>query len=61
MLTASKIRRTRTRTSPGGTRTLIQGGTPSPLEGRPLDHRRKPSKTKGLSVDVKVGMMAIAR
>ena len=32
-LTASKIRITRTRTSPEATPTLIHGGTPSPLEG----------------------------
>ena len=47
-LTARTTTRTRTRTEV--TPTLIQGGTPSPLEGSldlPHAHRRRPSKNKG--------------
>ena len=57
----NRTRITRTGTSPGETPTPLQGGTPSPLEGLPQDHRRKPSKNKGLSVEVKVEMMASPR
>ena len=63
-LTASKLRITSTRTSPEATRTLIQGGTPSPLEGSlvlPHARRLRPNKSKGPSEDMKVGMMAKVR
>ena len=58
-LTARTTTRTRTRT--GVTPTLIQGGTPSPLEGSldlPHAHRRRPSKNKEPSVSMKVVMTA---
>ena len=45
-LTASQTRTTRTRTRREATPTLIQGGTPSPLEGSlvlPHAHKRRPS------------------
>ena len=48
----------------GATRTLIQGGTPSPLEGSlVLQHARilRPSENKGPSVSVKVVMTATLR
>ena len=63
-LTASQTRTTRTRTRMEATRTLIQGGTPSPLEGslaRPHAHKRRPSKDKGLSVTMKAVMTATLR
>ena len=63
-LTASQTRTTRTRTRTEATPTLIQGGTPSPLEGsldRPHAHKRRPSKDKGLSVSMKVVMTATLR
>ena len=65
-LTASKIRITRTRTSPKATPTLIQGRTPSPLEGslvpgRPHARRLRPNKSKGPSEDMKVVTMAKLR
>ena len=56
-LTASQ-----TRTEP--TPTLIQGGTPSPLEGSlvlPHAHKRRPSKNKEQSVSMKVVMTARLR
>ena len=56
-LTASPTTRTRTRTE--ATPTLIQGGTPSPLEGslvQPHAHKRRPSKNKEPSVSMKVVM-----
>ena len=61
-LTASPTTRTRTRTE--ATPTLIQGGTPSPLEGSldlPHAHRRRPSKNKEPSVSMKVVMTATLR
>ena len=61
-LTASPTTRTRTRTE--ATPTLIQGGTPSPLEGnlvRPHAHKRRPSKNKEPSVSMKVVMTATLR
>ena len=65
-LTASKIRITRTKTSPEATPTLIQGGTLSPLEGslfpgQPQARRLRPNKSKGPSVDMKVVTMAKLR
>ena len=63
-LTASQTRTTRTRTRTEATQTLIQGGTPSPLEGSlvlPHTHRRGPSKDKGLSVSMKAVMTATLR
>ena len=60
-LTASQIRTTRTRTRTEATPTLIQGGTPSPLEGSlvlPHTHKRRPSKNKEPSVSMKVVMTA---
>ena len=64
VLTASQTRTTRTRTRTEATPTLIQGGTPGPLEGRlvrPHAHKRRPSKDKGLSVSTKVVMTATLR
>ena len=61
-LTASLTTRTRTRTE--ATPTLIQRGTPSPLEGSldlPLAHKRRPSKNKEPSVSMKVVMTATLR
>ena len=61
-LTASPTTRTRTRTE--ATLTLIQGGTPSPLEGSlvlPHAHKRRPSKNKEPSVSMKVVMTATLR
>ena len=61
-VTASPTTRTRTRTE--ATPTLIQGGTPSPLEGnlvRPHAHKRRPSKNKEPSVSMKVVMTATLR
>ena len=63
-LTASQTRTTRTRTRTEATPTLIQGGTPSPLEGslvRPHAHKRRPSKHKGPSGSTKVVMTATLR
>ena len=63
-LTASQTRTTRTRTKTEATPTLIQGGTPSPLEGSlVLPHTRKvgPSENKGPSVSMKVVMTATLR
>ena len=61
---ASQTKTTRTRTRTKATPTLIQGGTPSPLEGSlVLPHARKlrPSKNKGPSVSMKVVMTATLR
>ena len=61
-LTARTTTRTRTRTEV--TPTLIQGGTPSPLEDSldlPHAHRRRPSKNKKPSVSMKVVMTATPR
>ena len=61
-LTASPTTRTRTRTE--ATPTLIQGGTPSPLEGSlglPHAHKRRRSKNKEQSVTMKVVMTATLR
>ena len=55
---------TRTRTRTEVTPTLIQGGTPSPLEGSldlPHAHRRRPSKNKEPSVSMKVVTTATPR
>ena len=63
-LTAIQTRTTRTRTRTEATPTLIQGGTPSPLEGSlvlPHAHRRKPSDNKGPSGSTKVLMTAKLR
>ena len=63
-LTASQTRTTRTETRTEANPTLIQGGTPSPLEGSlVLPHARKPrpSESKGPSVSMKVVMMATPR
>ena len=63
-LTASRTRTTRTRTRMEATPTLIQGGTPSPLEGslvRPHADKRRPSKHKGPSGSTKVVMTATLR
>ena len=63
-LTASQTRTTRTRTRTEATPTLIQGGTPSPLEGSlvlPHAHKRRPSKNKEPSVSMKVVMTATLR
>ena len=62
VLTASPTTRTRTRTE--ATPTLIQGGTPSPLEGSlvlPHTHKCRPSKNKEPSVSMKVVMTATLR
>ena len=61
-LTASPTTRTRTRTE--ATPTLIQGGTPSPLECSlvlPHAHKRRPSKKKEPSLSMKVVMTATLR
>ena len=63
-LTASHARTTRTRTRTEATPTLIQGGTPSPVEGSlVLPHARKhrPSENEGPSLSMKVVMMATLR
>ena len=63
-LTASQTRTTRTLTRTEATPTLIQGGTPSPLEGslvRPQAHKCRPSKDKGLSMSMKAVMKAMLR
>ena len=65
-LTVSKIRITRTRTRPEATPTLIQGRTPSLLEGslvpgKPHARRLRPNKSKGPSEDMKVVTMAKLR
>ena len=63
-LTASQIRTKTTHTRTEATPTLIQGGTPSPLEGSlVLPHARKlrPSESKKLSVSMKVVMTAKPR
>ena len=63
-LTASQARTTRTRTRTEAAPTLIQGGTPSPLEDslvRPHAHKRRPSKDKGLSLSMKAVMTATLR
>ena len=63
-LTASQTRTTRTPTRTEATPTLIQGGTPSPLEGSlvlPHAHRRRPRKNKGPSESTKVVMTATLR
>ena len=63
-LTARQTRTTRTRTRTGATPTLIQGGTPSLLEGSlVLPHARKlrPSENQGPSVSMKVVMTATLR
>ena len=63
-LTTSQTRTTRTRTRTETTPTLIQGGTPSPLEGSlvlPHAHKRRPSKNKEPSVSMKVVMTATLR
>ena len=63
-LTASQTRTTRTRTRTEATPTLIQGGTPSPLEGSPVlqhAHRRRPRKNMGPSGSTKVVMTATLR
>ena len=63
-LTASPTRTTRTGTRTEATQTLIQGGTPSPLEGSLVlsDTRRlRPSESKGPSVSMKVVMTATPR
>ena len=61
-LIASPTTRTRTRTE--ATPTLIQGGTPSPLEGSlvlPHAHKHRPSKNKEPSESMKVVMTATLR
>ena len=63
-LTASQTRTTRTRTRTEAAPTLIQGGTPSPLEGSlvgPHAHKRRPSKHKGPSGSTKAVMTATLR
>ena len=63
-LTASQTRTTTTRTTTEATPTLIQGGTPSPLEGSlvlPHAHRRRPRKNKGPSGSMKVVVTATLR
>ena len=63
-LTASQTRTTRTRTGTEATPTLIQEGTPSPLEGSlvpPHAHRRRPNESKEASVSMKVVMTATLR
>ena len=63
-LTTSQTRTTRTPTRTEATPTLIQGGTPSPLEGSlvlPHAHRRRPRKNKGPSGSMKVVMKATLR
>ena len=63
-LTTSQTRTTRTRTRTEATPTLIQGGTPSPLEGSlvpPHARKLRPSENKGPSVSTKVVMAAMLR
>ena len=63
-LTASQTRTTRTRKRTEATPTLIQGGTPSLLEGSVvLPHARKsrPSENKGPDVSMKVVMTTTLR
>ena len=63
-LTASQTRTTTTRKRTKAAPTLIQGRTPSPLEGSlVLPHARKlrPSENKGPSVSMKVVMTATPR
>ena len=63
-LTASQTTTTRTRTGTEATPTLIQGGTPSPLEDSlvlPHACRLRPSETKGPRVSMKVVMTATPR
>ena len=63
-LTASQTRTARTRTRTEAIPTLIQGGTPSLLEGSlvlPHAHKRRPSNNKGLSVSMKAVMTATLR
>ena len=63
-LITSLTRSTRTRTRTEATPTLIQGGTPSPLEGSlVLQHarRHRPSGSKGPSMSMKVVMTATPR
>ena len=59
-LTASQTRTTRTLTRTEASPTLIQGGTPSPLEGSlvPPHAPRRTSGNKGPSVSMKVVMTA---
>ena len=64
VLIASPTRTTRTRTRTKATPTLIQGGTPSPLQGTlvlPHARRRRPSENKWPSVSMKVVMTATPR
>ena len=63
-LTGSPTRTTRTPTRTEATPILIQGGTPSPLEGSlvlPHAHRRRPRKIKGPSGSTKVVMTVTPR
>ena len=63
-LTASRTRTTRTRTRTEAIPTLVQGGTPSPLEGslvQPHAHKHRPSENKGPSGSTKVVMTATLR
>ena len=63
-LTASQTRTARTRTRTESTPTLIQGGTPRPLEGSlvpPHARSRRPSENKGPSLSMKVVMTATLR
>ena len=60
-LTASQTRSTRTQTRTEATPTLIQGGTPIPLEGSlvpPHAHKRRASEKKEPSVSMKLVMTA---
>ena len=64
VLNASQTRTTRTQTRTEATLTLIQGGTPSLLEGSlvpPHARRRKPSEYKEPRVSMKVVMTAALR
>ena len=61
-LTANQTRTTRTGTRTEATPTLIQGGTPSPLEGSlvlPNARKLRPSENKEPSVSIKVVMTAM--
>ena len=63
-LTASQTRTKKPRTRTETTPTLIQGGTPSPLEGSlvpPHARKRRPRENKGPSVSMKVVMTARLR
>ena len=63
-LTGSQTRTTRTRTRTEATLTVIQGGTPSPLEGSlvlPHARTRRPSENKGPSGSTKVVMTETLR